>query len=129
MAEVTAICSTRNLEMVRSFRADHVIDYTKEDFTKNGLKYDLILAVNGYHPMSDYLGALKPEGSYVVAGGSMLQLVQAASNKRSTKLSNQKTYTLTLEHNAKDLVFIKDLIESGKIKPVIDACYPLSKTV
>jgi NADPH:quinone reductase-like Zn-dependent oxidoreductase len=127
-AEVTAVCSTRNLEMVHSLGADHVIDYTKEDFTKNGLKYDLILAVNGYHPMSDYLGALKPEGSYVVAGGSMLQLVQAASNKRSTKLSNQKTYTLTLEHNENDLIFITDLIESGKIKPVVDACYPLSKT-
>ena len=129
-AEVTGVCSTRNLEIVRSLGADHVIDYTKEDFTKNGLKYDLILAVNGYHPISDYLRALKPEGTFVVAGGSMLQLIQAASNnKRSTKLSNQKTYTLTLEHKEKDLVFITDLLESGKIKPVIDACYPLYKTV
>jgi NADPH:quinone reductase-like Zn-dependent oxidoreductase len=127
-AEVTAVCSTRNLELMRSLKADHVIDYKEKDFTKNGLKYDLILAVNGYHPISDYLRALKPEGSYVVAGGSMLQLVQAASNKRSTKLSNQKTYTLTLEHNKKDLIFITDLLETGKIKPVIDACYPLSKT-
>ncbi len=127
-AEVTAVCSTRNLEMVRSLGADHVIDYKKEDFTKNGLKYDLILAANGYHPISDYLRALKPEGSYVVAGGSMLQLVQAASNKKSTRLSNQKTYTLTLEHNEKDLIFIKELLESGKIKPVVDACYLLSKT-
>ena len=79
-AEVTAVCSTRNLDMVRSIGADHVIDYTREDFTRNGQQYDLILAVNGYHPISDYLRALSPEGIYVVAGGSMLQLFQAASN-------------------------------------------------
>ncbi len=77
-AEVTAVCSTRNLEMMRSLGADHVIDYMVEDFTQNGQQYDLILAVNGYHPISNYLRALSPEGIYVVAGGSMLQLFQAA---------------------------------------------------
>ena len=81
-AEVTAVCSTRNLEMVRSLGADHVIDNKKEDFTQNGQQYDLILAVNGYHPISEYLHALKPEGIYVVAGGSMFQLFQAASNRK-----------------------------------------------
>jgi len=115
--------------MVRSLGADHVIDYKKEDFTQNGQQYDLILAVNGYHPISDYLHALKPEGTYVVAGGSMFQLFQAASNrKRISKTEGQKTYVVSLEHNKKDLVFIKELLESGKIMPVIDGCYPLSKT-
>jgi NADPH:quinone reductase-like Zn-dependent oxidoreductase len=128
-AEVTAVCSTRNLEMVRSLGADHVIDYTKEDFTQNGQQYDLILAVNGYHPISDYLKALKPEGTYAVAGGSMAQLFQAASNrKRISKVGRQKTYVVSLVQSQKDLNFIKELLESGKIMPVIDGYYPLSKT-
>jgi NADPH:quinone reductase-like Zn-dependent oxidoreductase len=128
-AEVTAVCSTRNLEMVRSLGADHVIDYKKEDFTQNGLQYDLILAVNGYHPISDYLQALKPEGSYVVAGGSMLQLLQAASNgKRTARTGSQKIQVFSLVQSQKDLIFIKELLESGKIMPVIDGCYPLRNT-
>ena len=128
-AEVTAVCSTRNLEMVRSLGADHVIDYEKEDFTQDGQQYDLILAVNGYHRISDYLHALKPEGIYVVSGGSMFQLFQAASNrKRIYKTGCQKTYVVSLEHNKKDLVHLKELLEPGKIMPVIDGCYPLSKT-
>jgi NADPH:quinone reductase-like Zn-dependent oxidoreductase len=128
-AEVTGVCSTRNLEMVRSIGADHVIDYKVEDFTQNGQQYDLILAVNGYHPLSDYLRALKPEGTYVVAGGSMFQLFQAARNgKRISKTGGQKIVVVSLEHNKKDLVFIKELLESGKIMPVIDGCYPLGET-
>jgi NADPH:quinone reductase-like Zn-dependent oxidoreductase len=126
-AEVTAVCSTRNLEMVRSLGADHVIDYTKEDFTRNGQQYDLILAANGYHPISDYLRALSPEGSYVVAGGSMFQLFQAARQGRLTsKTGNQKTYVVSLVQSQKDLIFMKELLESGKVVPVIDGCYPLS---
>ncbi len=128
-AEVTGVCSTRNLKMVRSLGADHVIDYTKEDFIQNGLKYDLILAVNGYHPISDYLRVLKPEGTFVFAGGSMRQLFQAASYKtRNSDTGGQKIYIASLMQNQKDLIFIKDLLESGKIMPVIDGCYPLIKT-
>jgi NADPH:quinone reductase-like Zn-dependent oxidoreductase len=128
-AEVTGVCSTRNLEMVRSIGADHVIDYKKEDFTKNGQQYDLILAVSGYHPILDYLKALKPEGTYVVAGGSILQLIQAAGNKkRNSNTGGQKTYVVSLVQSQKDLILIKELLESGKIVPVIDGCYPLSKT-
>ena len=96
-AEVTAVCSTRNPEMARSIGADHVTDYTREDFTRNGQRYDLILAVNGYHPISDYLRALRPEGIYVVAGGSMLQLFQAASQgRRNSKTGKRKTYVASL---------------------------------
>jgi NADPH:quinone reductase-like Zn-dependent oxidoreductase len=128
-AEVTAVCSTRNLDMVRSIGADHVIDYKKEDFTKNGQQYDLILAVNGYHPLSDYLHALKPEGTYVVAGGSMLQLIQAAiQERRDLKTGSQKICVASLVQNQKDLISIKELLESGKVVPVIDGCYPLGET-
>src|SRR4030066_537956 len=76
-AEVTAVCSTRNLEMARSIGADHVIDYTKEDFTQNVQQYDLIFAANGYHPLSAYKRALTPKGIYVMAGGSTAQIFQA----------------------------------------------------
>ena len=114
--------------MVRSLGTDHVIDYTREDFTRNGQQYDLILAVNGFHPISDYLRALDPEGAYVVAGGSMLQLIQAASNRnRISKTGEQKISVASLVQSQKDLIFMKELVESGKVIPVIDGCYPLSK--
>jgi NADPH:quinone reductase-like Zn-dependent oxidoreductase len=128
-AEVTAVCSTRNLEMARSLGADHVIDYKVEDFTQNGQQYDLILAVNGYHPISDYLRALSPEGIYVVAGGSMFQLLQATlQGRRTAKTGGQKAYVVSLVQSQKDLVFMKELLESGKVKPIIDGCYPLRQT-
>lgn len=128
-AEVTAVCSTRNLDMVHSLGADHVIDYKVEDFTQNGQQYDLILAVNGYHPISGYLNALKPEGTLVVVGGSMLQLIQAGSNKkRNSNVVGQKITIASLVQSQTDLLFLKELLESGKIIPIIDGCYPLSKT-
>lgn len=128
-AVVAAVCSTRNLDMVRSLGADRVIDYTRDDFTRNGQPYDLILAVNGYHPISDYLRALSPEGRYVVAGGSMLQLFQAAlQGRRAAKTGDQKISIVSLVQNQQDLVLMKDLLESGKVVPVIDDCYPLSQT-
>ncbi|MCB0118341.1 MAG: NAD(P)-dependent alcohol dehydrogenase [Anaerolineales bacterium] len=128
-AEVTAVCSTRNLEMVRSLGADRVIDYTREGFTQSVQQYDLILAVNGYHPISDYLHALSRDGIYVVAGGSMLQLFQAAlQGRRNSQTGSHKTYIVSLAQNQKDLIFLKELFESRKIIPVIDKCYPLDKT-
>jgi NADPH:quinone reductase-like Zn-dependent oxidoreductase len=76
-AEVTAVCSPRNLDQARSLGADHVIDYTKENFTQNGQQYDLFLAANGYHPLSAYKRALTPRGIDVMAGGSMAQIFWA----------------------------------------------------
>jgi len=127
-AEVTAVGSTRNVEMARSLGADHVIDYTREDFTRKGQRYDLILAVNGFHPISDYLSALKSEGIYVVTGGSMPQLFQATlQGQQTSKAGYKKTHVVSLVQNQKDLIFLKELLESGKIVPIIDRCYPLSK--
>ncbi len=115
--------------MVRSIGADHIIDYTKEDFTRNGQRYDLILAANGYHPISDYLRALSPSGIYVVAGGSMRQLFQAGSKGgRISRNEGWKVYVVSLVQCQKDLIFMKELLESEKVVPVIDGCYPLYKT-
>jgi NADPH:quinone reductase-like Zn-dependent oxidoreductase len=127
-AEVTAVCSTRNLDMARSLGADHVIDYTKEDFTQNGKHYDLIVAANGYHPISDYRRALSPDGIYVATGGSMAQTFEAMlqgpiiSMRGSKKMGN-----MLVKPNKNDLVFMKDLIETGKVVPTIDRRYPLSE--
>ena len=128
-AEVTAVCSTANLETARSIGADHVIDYTQEDFATNGQQYDLILAANGDRSISDYKRALSPTGVYVQTGGSMSQMTQAMiqgpwiSMTGSKKMSNMGV----AKPNQSDLVFIKELLESGKVKPVIDRCYPLSE--
>ena len=128
-AEVTAVCSTRNLETARSIGADQVIDYTKEDFATNGQQYDLILAANGDRSISDYKRALSPTGVYVQTGGSMGQMTQAMiqgpwiSMTGSKKMGNMGV----AKPNQNDLVFMKELLESGKVKPVIDRCYPLSE--
>ncbi len=127
-AEVTAVCSTRNQDMARAIGADHVIDYTQEDFTKNGQRYDLIIAANGYHPILDYRRALSPNGIYVVLGGSMAQIFQGMllgpllSWTGSKKMGSMMTHS-----NQTDLVFLKELLEAGKIVPVIDRRYPLSE--
>jgi len=127
-AEVTGVCSTRNLDLVRALGADHVIDYKKEDFTRGSQTYDLILAVNGYHPVAHYLRVLSPRGVYVVAGGAMLQLAQAAlQGRKNAHSAGQKAYLLSTEITQADLLLMKELLEAGKVSPVIDACYPLSQ--
>jgi NADPH:quinone reductase-like Zn-dependent oxidoreductase len=127
-AEVTGVCSTAKLDLVRSIGADHVIDYTKEDFTRNGQQYDLILAANGYHPISDYKRALGPHGTYVMTGGSGAQMLQAMTLGPIMSLTGSKTMGyLSMKHNKGDLVIVKDLLEVGEITPIIDRTYPLSE--
>jgi NADPH:quinone reductase-like Zn-dependent oxidoreductase len=126
--EVTAVCSTGKMDMVRSIGADHFIDYTKEDFTKNGQSYDLILAANGFHPISDYKRALSPKGIYVMTGGSGAQMFQALFlGPLISMTGSKKMRNLLAQPNQKDLAFLKELLEAGKIVPVIDRRYKLSK--
>lgn len=128
-AEVTAVCSARNLDMARSIGADHVIDYAKEDFTQDDQRYDLIFAVNGNHPLSAYRRALNPQGSYVCAGGALSQILQAAflGPLMSRKNGKKMGFMGITKYNQKDLVFIKELLELGKVAPVIEKNYPLSE--
>jgi len=129
-AQVTAVCSPRNLDMARSIGADHVIDYTKEDFTKSGQRYDLIVAVNGYRPIQDYRRALRPSGIYVAVGGSIAQVIQAMLlGPLMSKLGSRKMSFMGIgKINQKDLVFMGELLEAGKVVPVIDKSYPLRET-
>jgi len=126
-AEVTAVCSTGNMGMARALGADHVVDYTKEDFTRSGRQYDLILAANGFHPLADYKLALAPAGTYVMTGGSMKQIFQAMLLAPWFSMSgNKKMGGIVAHANQKDLAFVKELMEAGKMVPVIDRVYPLA---
>lgn len=128
-AKVTAVCSTKNLEMARSIGADYVIDYTKEDFTKNGQSYDLIFAANGYHPISDYKRALSAGGIYVCSGGTMAQIFESILLGPLMSMNGRKKMgSLAAKPNQKDLIYMKELLEAGKVKPVIDRRYPLRQT-
>jgi NADPH:quinone reductase-like Zn-dependent oxidoreductase len=127
-AEVTAVCSTGKMDQARSLGADRVIDYTKEDFTKNGPHYDLIFAANGYHPILNYRRALAPNGNYVMAGGTKAQLFQAMLLGPWISMAGGKRMGgVSAKVDQKDLVYIKGLLEAGKIKPVIDRRYLLSE--
>jgi NADPH:quinone reductase-like Zn-dependent oxidoreductase len=126
-AEVTTACSARNVNTARSLGADHVIDYTRENFTKSGQRYDLILAANAYHSIFDYRRALNPSGVYVMAGGGGIQILQAIFlGPFPSLLGSKKMRFIFANINQKDLVFLKDLLEARKVVPVIDRRYPLS---
>lgn len=127
-AEVTAVCSTRNLAIAQSLGACHVIDYTKEDFTRNGQQYDLILAANGNLPVSAYRRALTPTGMCVMTGGNPSQTFPVMFlGPLMSKKNGQRFGMLTLKPNPKDLPLLKGLLETGKITPVIDRRYALSE--
>ncbi len=127
-AEVTAVCSPRNVNTARSIGADHVIDYTLEDFTRSGQRYDLILGANAHHSIFDYKRALSPEGIFVMAGGGMGRILQAILLMPFlSRVGRKKMRFFIAKVNTKDLVILKDLLEAGKIAPVIDRRYPLSE--
>lgn len=128
-AEVTGVCSTRNLDLIRSLGADHVIDYTKEDFAHNGQRYDLILGINGNRSIFDYRRALTTGGKYLMVGGSNKQIFQSMLLGPMVSRNGGQTFRMfPAMANQADLMFIKELIEAGKIKPIIDRRYLLSET-
>jgi NADPH:quinone reductase-like Zn-dependent oxidoreductase len=133
-AEVTGVCSTRNLDLVRSLGADHVIDYTKEDFTKGKQRYDLILDNVGTQPLSGFRHALQPKGICVMIGGGgpndgglIGPLGRPVKALMLSPFISQKMSMFMAELNKKDLTILGDLMQSGKVKPVIDRTYPLSQ--
>lgn len=129
-AEVSAVCSTRNIDMVRSIGADYVIDYTKEDFTKKGQRYDLIMATNGYRWIFDYKRTLNTGGTYVLAGGSIAQILQGFLLGRFISKNGSRQAPIFMTRvKQEDLVILKELLEGGKVVPVIDRSYPLSEVV
>ncbi len=126
-AEVTGVDSTRKLDIMRSIGADHVIDYTQEDFTKNGQRYDWILDFAAHHSIFDYKRALSPKGIYVMVGGSGSSFSQAMFLGPLISMTTSKKMGVLMHKPNKDLAFMKELFEAGKVKPVIDKRYPLSE--
>ena len=127
-AEVTGVDNTGKLEFMRSLGADHVIDYTREDFTKNDKQYDLILDLVAHRSVFAYPRALRPQGSYFFVGGSVATLFQILLlGPWIKRITGKKIRLLAVQPNPKDLVHITELCEAGKVVPVIDRQYPLSE--
>lgn len=127
-AEVTGVVSARNLNILKSLGADEIIDYTKENFTKKQKKYDLILGVNGHHPISAYKNSLNQNGKFIHIGGSSAQMFQAMVQGPWISIIGNKKVSIMLQRaNQQDLIFMKKLLEDGKVKPVIDRTFSLSE--
>jgi len=128
--EVTGVCSTGKIDYVLSIGADHVIDYTKEDFSKNNERYDLIFAAGGDRSIFDYKRALAPEGIYVCIGGSLSQYFQALLlGPLLSLMGSKKMGAMFAQPTTEDFQFLIELYEAGKLVPVIDRMYSLSKIV
>jgi NADPH:quinone reductase-like Zn-dependent oxidoreductase len=127
-AEVTGVCSSRNVDLLRSIGVHHVIDYKTENFKDKTEKYDLILGVNGHQPISTYTKALNPNGMFVHVGGSEAQLFQTMIQGPWTSLIGSKKVGSMLQRaDQKDLMYLKDLLETEKVKPVIDRKFNLNE--
>jgi NADPH:quinone reductase-like Zn-dependent oxidoreductase len=127
-AIVTAVCSSRNIEMVRSIGADHILDYTQIDITKTRQQYDLILDVAAYRSVFDYLPILKPKGTYVLVGGSTARIFQVLIfGALLSKFTGRQILPLISNPNQPDLLTLKSTIEAGTLVPIIDRYYELSE--
>jgi NADPH:quinone reductase-like Zn-dependent oxidoreductase len=127
-AEVTGVCSTNKMAFVRSVGADYVIDYTQEDFTRNGHHYDLILDMQAHHSIFDCRRALTPNGVYLLVGGTDARALQAILLGPLISLTGSKKMGLLLHKPNKDMALLQALFEAGNVVPVIDRAYPLSET-
>ena len=132
-ANVTAVCSTRSVDTVRSLGADRVVDYTREDVTKSGRQYDLILGVNGYHSIFAYRRVLRPTGTYIMVGAANARLIRAVLQvmllgRMMSRPGKKRMGTFTATVTQRDLEFVKELLEAGRVVPVIDKCYSLGET-
>lgn len=126
-AEVTAVCSTRNVDRVRELGADHVIDYTQEDFTESGRQYDLILGANGNQSIWAYKRALRPGGRYVMTGGELAQFFQALLlGPLISRFSNVTMGNLLMSVKGEDVAFLAQWLAAGTIRPSIDRRYDLA---
>lgn len=130
-AEVTAVVSTRNVEHARCLGADDVIDYTREDFTRSGQKYDLLLNVNGSRSWSEYKRVLKPDATFVLVGGPRTPLIGPLSLYVRTRIgmlgSSRKFAFFVAEFNREDMIVLKNMLAAGKIKPFVEKTYPLTQ--
>jgi NADPH:quinone reductase-like Zn-dependent oxidoreductase len=125
-AEVTAVCSSRNVEMVQSIGADHVIDYTRDDFAAGGRRYDLILAANGDRSIWDYRRALTADGRYAMTGGSNRQLTDALVFGPLLSIGRRRFGNVLVKPTQSDLMILKELCETAQVRPVIDRRFTLS---
>jgi len=125
--EVTAVCGSKNSEMIRAIGADHVLDYTKEDFTSVGKRFDLVFAVNGDRSIWDYRRTLNPTGRYVMSGESNRQLREALFLGPLLSIGGQKLGYLLAKPKQSDLLVLNNLVEAGKVRPLIDRLYRLSE--
>ena len=125
--EITGVDSPGKMEMLLTLGFDHVIDYTKEDFTRNGQQYDLILDVKTNRSTFDYTRALRPNGIYVTVGGSIIRLLQALILGPLISMISKKTIAIVALKVNKDLAYMNELFEAGKVKPVIDGPYSLAE--